>query len=889
MIQTYIYKLFIYILLNVCCLGLFLLPCRAEGVRVFLPTPAEMLRPSGPFTPVLLKGVRVLAEDSLKLEFFVDAGDTTVNDLQLKAETDRLIRYFLAALTLPERDVWVNLSPYESTRIVPEALGRTQLGQDLLAQDYVLKQLSASLVHPDEEGGKNFWREVYRSAREFYGTSDIPVDTFNKVWVVPNTAGVYSADGGAYIVDSSLKVLGEEDYLALSQVGSSSDDRHERQLSMISGRALRTAILPLLDREVNSGREFAPLRQIYSAIILAVWFRRHLHQTFLGQSYADRGRVSGIEAADAAVKEKIYEQYLAAFREGVFDFVREEVDTDGSLVPRKYFSGGAEFGQVPLEDRAQAVFVETFHLRPGRLFRALVDLVAVPHRAVVVGPVFGRWQQEESLKRLSGTVLRAKDGREYRLGEIQLKKTVQGGTRFHFSLIDPETNEAFEDPIGFSGLVPGAGPLLRDLHWILQDRQAVETADTLVNRGLGTAFLRKLLLLDENMIVEAMIANTPTYDRIRAMAERGRIRNGKDLGHVFMGTVLGRVARAAGLEGDKIVLRYYGDPQRPDFYWEEDAAARRLTADIRQGIYYPLGYAMYAGNTPRGGSGFDAAQARNKKWDAQRFLQRLDNMTLREVDGLAYRLGRVRITPLSQEAYKFSYPVIDPRTGRAYEDPLGFSGVIEAGAAKVTDLDLRLQDQNAPATGSFLLGKGLGHAFRRELLSLHPRMVIEASIENVPTVAAIDTAIEQGLIRTAEDLKQVFFSAVLGKSVLASGVKPQEVVMTYYGVSYFRDGVLPENQQAVDQLLADRRAGRQFRVGYRIDRRLSHVASAADAAKGGVDFSSALVPLDVSGQKDSVLNQAEMAEFTEIEGLRPVILRMEKVDRPEIITRALGL
>jgi len=39
--------------------------------------------------------------------------------------------------------------------------------------------------------GRKFWTEVYKQAQKKYGTTDIPVDTFNKVWIVPEKAVVY--------------------------------------------------------------------------------------------------------------------------------------------------------------------------------------------------------------------------------------------------------------------------------------------------------------------------------------------------------------------------------------------------------------------------------------------------------------------------------------------------------------------------------------------------------------------------------------------------------------------------------------------------------------------------------------------------------------------------
>ena len=85
---------------------------------------------------------------------------------------------------MPEDDLWVNLSPYEKDRIIPEAFGQTEMGRDLLAQDYLLKQLTASLMYPEEELGNKFWKRVYQKAQQMYGTTDIPTDVFNRVFII---------------------------------------------------------------------------------------------------------------------------------------------------------------------------------------------------------------------------------------------------------------------------------------------------------------------------------------------------------------------------------------------------------------------------------------------------------------------------------------------------------------------------------------------------------------------------------------------------------------------------------------------------------------------------------------------------------------------------------
>src|SRR5256884_304102 len=48
-------------------------------------------------------------------------------------------------------------------------------------------------------------------------------------------------------------------------------------------------------------------------------------------------------------KDKIYNQYLEAFKKGAYDILKEDYDpTTQQIIPRKYFSGGAIFGDLAL-------------------------------------------------------------------------------------------------------------------------------------------------------------------------------------------------------------------------------------------------------------------------------------------------------------------------------------------------------------------------------------------------------------------------------------------------------------------------------------------------------------------------------------------------------------
>ncbi len=338
----------------------------ANGV-LGLPEAGAMVNLSQAYEPVTIKGLKIHRNNPFLFDFIMDIGQDQLAGESLKQEGERLIKYFLASLAIPEKDLWVNLSPYEKNRIIPDALGQTDMGRDLLAQDYLLKQITASLIYPEKQLGKTFWDKVYAKSQQMYGTTQIPVNTFNKVWIIADRAEVFEHNQTAFVVDSHLKVMLEEDYLAMSKngmptrghvpEGAASPSRlpsetgldakatQRNKASELSSQIIREIVLPELEKEVNSGKNFASLRQIFNAIILSSWYKKNLKQALLNQVYADQSKVKGIDLNDANIKQQIYEQYLKAYKKGVFNYIKDPDPTDvgsgaTSAGPRKYFSGG---------------------------------------------------------------------------------------------------------------------------------------------------------------------------------------------------------------------------------------------------------------------------------------------------------------------------------------------------------------------------------------------------------------------------------------------------------------------------------------------------------------------------------------------------------------------
>jgi len=323
-----------------------------------LPVPGVMVHLSPDYNPPILKGIRVHADNPFQFEFILDKGDSELSQNQLKDQSTKLIKYFLASLTVPEKDLWVNLSPYEKDRIIPNNFGLTEMGRDLLGEDYLLKQITASLIYPEDQVGKKFWNRIYEESAKRYGTTNIPVNTFNKVWIVPEKAVVYenASLGTAYVVESRLKVMLEEDYLSLKKhegiqshqnqfIIQGLDPRQKysgmTDVNKLGSQIVREIVLPELTKEVNEDKNFVRLRQVYNSLILATWYKKKIKDSILTLIYADKNKIVGVNINDPHEKQKIYLRYLKAFKKGVYNYVKDDINPlTQEIIPRKYFSGG---------------------------------------------------------------------------------------------------------------------------------------------------------------------------------------------------------------------------------------------------------------------------------------------------------------------------------------------------------------------------------------------------------------------------------------------------------------------------------------------------------------------------------------------------------------------
>lgn len=321
-----------------------LTPLSAAQTSVYnLPAPTSFVPLSEVQSHPVLKGIKIDPKDPFNLEFIIDTKNKENVD---ETEVNRLIEYFLAAVTIPEKDLWVNLSPFEGDRVTSEKLGFTNLGKDLLGKDYILKQLLSSVTYPESELGKKYWSKVYEEVRKTAGTTDIPIDTFNKVWIVPDNARIHENGNIAIITDAQLKVMHEEDYLAMIK-NQDNKDNISGEINKINSKVIKEIILPEIERDVNYGKNFAKLRQMYNSYIMALWFKEKLRDSVF-KYYIEQGKIEGIDLEDKNAKDEIFNLYVEAYKKGVYNYIKKEYDpAERKKISRRYYSGGNDFRQRP--------------------------------------------------------------------------------------------------------------------------------------------------------------------------------------------------------------------------------------------------------------------------------------------------------------------------------------------------------------------------------------------------------------------------------------------------------------------------------------------------------------------------------------------------------------
>lgn len=318
------------------------------------------------YQPPLMRAMETDPARPLSVKFYFDTMDASA---VRKQDITRMLRYFLGFLTTPEESLWVNLSPYEKERIIPDSLAVLDIGKDMLLEDYVLKQLCRTLTDPATAHGKKFWHEVYRRSCFSPAAGKMSERMFHKIWIVPGKAVVSVHANKVFVKEAVLKVMMEADYEAQQHARQSAgsgqlsdksgtpapgDRKSKAKKQLRAGNnqqvledVFRCQLLPIIERQVNEGESFAVLRQLYYSLILATYFKRQFKNNAVYGQYINQSKTGILSLHKPHIKNVVYESYVRSFKQGTSRcLVIEKDPRTHEKIKRRYVGGGEEFKKI---------------------------------------------------------------------------------------------------------------------------------------------------------------------------------------------------------------------------------------------------------------------------------------------------------------------------------------------------------------------------------------------------------------------------------------------------------------------------------------------------------------------------------------------------------------
>lgn len=304
------------------------------------------------FYPPTLKSLIIHPHSKTNyFDFIIDTGDNNFQyTSQLRPHAKELINYFFLGITLPSDDFWVNLNSVRQNEITNSRLALTDVGKILLQADLRLKKDACRFTDPRHSLGKEYWDKLQtRLSEQDLINPQLPIG--NRFWIIPAEAVVEENKNKVTIVKSKLKVCLEQECLSLQNNTFSllsSQSHQEKQAQDIADQTMKEVILPTLEYEVNYGKAYAPLRQVYNSLILAeyfkqkYWGREGLYPHLVNQSY-----INGLESKEPWSKDNIFNAYVRSCKEGEYRFSQTEYDPyQAAMVQKYYFYGGVILDKV---------------------------------------------------------------------------------------------------------------------------------------------------------------------------------------------------------------------------------------------------------------------------------------------------------------------------------------------------------------------------------------------------------------------------------------------------------------------------------------------------------------------------------------------------------------
>lgn len=313
-------------------------------------------RLNGAFIPAHLRYVSY-DENANNFKFLFDNGDfKSDGDIDLKDSISGPLSYFLIGITLPSESFWVNLRPDSPNNVMDDLMAQTDVGKIFLEADLQLKKdLAWFTTCSGDIDAKEYRRQLGKKSEELFGSMALAPSSCTRVWIDPGEIIIRENQNSAYVYKANLDVLTQEDHFGNSLTF---EDKKVDDFNKYSSELIKKLILPKLVRQVNAGKEFAALRQVYYSLILAQWFKdRFLQRNGAGPRFINSKILSGLNSKHPWYKQDYFEQYQKSFQTGEYRFNESVSLVFGEMVTT-YSSGGISLG-LSIPSLASAGMIST--------------------------------------------------------------------------------------------------------------------------------------------------------------------------------------------------------------------------------------------------------------------------------------------------------------------------------------------------------------------------------------------------------------------------------------------------------------------------------------------------------------------------------------------------
>jgi hypothetical protein len=298
---------------------------------------------SFPATFFRLPHLRYISYDKLNQSFKIilnkgDAGG------ELAESARQPLKFFYIGLAVPNENLWVNLRPDSEDRIIDDYLAKTDLGKILLEADLELKKDLARSIFPSTPEGKEYWDKIYKKIEEVYGdnNSNTQASINTRIWITPGDVVICEDQNSAYIYKAGLNVLTEAAYLS-NNLQDKTENTPAGIINKYSAQLIQELILPKISKELNTGKKYASLRQVYYSLILAQWFKVKFYGAGGIYPYLiNRNNLRGLTSDKSWSKDTYFKEYQKSYREKEYDLQVQVFNLFGRSI-RTYSSGGVDF------------------------------------------------------------------------------------------------------------------------------------------------------------------------------------------------------------------------------------------------------------------------------------------------------------------------------------------------------------------------------------------------------------------------------------------------------------------------------------------------------------------------------------------------------------------